>query len=84
MSFKDLNNGKIEITPLNIESFVNVDSKNKGGRPKLDENIARKHKVTLHFKESEYLSIKDKAIDSGIDNISIYIRQIVLKHLRDN
>ncbi|MWV61008.1 hypothetical protein DCO58_11900 [Helicobacter saguini] len=87
MSFKDLkSNDRIEITPIDIESFVNVDSasKNKGGRPKVSQSEARNHKISINFKESEFVMLKERAIDSGIDNVSIFIRQIVIKYLRES
>ncbi len=54
-------------------------SKNKGGRPKMDDELKRKNKVILYFTDDELLSLNEK---KGKKPLSMYIREKLLFNVR--
>ena len=53
--------------------------KNKGGRPKIDDELKRKNKVILYFTDDELFSLNEK---KGKKPLSMYIREKLLFNIR--
>ena len=61
-----------------IKSSKSKTTKNKGGRPKLDDEFKRKNKIILYFTDEELQTLKDR---SGKKAVSSYIRDRILSSL---
>ena len=58
-----------------IKSSKSKTTKNKGGRPKLDDEFKRKNKIILYFTDDEIKALQER---SGKKAISSYIRDRIL------
>ena len=84
MSFKNLTT-HIDTEPEydNQTAFIKQGTRNKGnkgGRPKKEDREKRKHKIVIYLTNEEMQSIKDRIPN---DNISLYIREIVLHGIKN-
>ena len=81
MSFKNLTthiDTKLEYD--NQTDFIKQGTGNKSGRPKKKDTEKRKHKIVIYLTNEEMQSIKDTIPN---DNISLYIREIVLHSIKN-
>ena len=65
----------IKSSKSNPKSKTTSTTKNKGGRPKLDDELKRKNKVILYFTDEEIAGLKERC---GKKPLSYWIRDKIL------